>query len=210
MKTENKMTMELTQQEVALIERRRNKNIKIQEVIDNKIKQSPTLNQFLKMAGIKTEDLEKKFSREIFVILSKDNTLGEAYNTYPRTEKNSAEKTIIVYSVQIKKFAKQKLIGACDIKISVIDGRVVDIDAPFVINHEWWSFNMERFLPDIKNNLIIKIKLYNYNIITRMEESVEATKRRYEAEAQYLREIKANLGKEYETLKTEFAPTATK
>lgn len=199
--TENKLTMELTKEEAALITKHRAKSIRKKELINQKLKEFPTLKQFLKIAKIKEKDLEEgKFTAKVVVNLdSSCKTLTrESYNSNKCDKIKGIVATQCCYFCDIEQFANQKLFKRTQIQIYVINNRVVAAYNLFNLSYQsYYECNIYPLLPNFKENIIMRIRKDIADEIKSAERYLESAKSHYEARLREVNNAKARFGEEY-------------
>lgn len=202
--TENKLTMELTQEEAALITKHRAKSIRKKELISQKLKEFPTLKQFLKIAKIKEKDLEEGIKHEIIINLdSSCKTLTrESYNSNKCDKIKGIIATQCCYFCDIEQFANQKLFKRTQIQICVINNRVVAAYNLFNSSYQsYYECNIYPLLPNFKENIIMRIRKDIADEIKSAERYLESAKSHYEARLREVNNAKARFGEEYHIFK---------
>ena len=211
--TENKLTMELTKEEAALITKHRAKSIRKKELINQKLKEFPTLKQFLKIAKIKEEDLESgKTNVEVVIKLDSSchKLIWRNYESYKRMTGKDEVKDIIAtqycYFCELEQFANQKLFKRTLIELFVVNNRVVNVYGLFT--HSGWEYceyNIYPLLPNFKENIIMRIRKDIADEIKSAERYLESVKSHYEAMLRGVNNAKARFGEEYNIFKQEDA-----
>lgn len=203
--TENKLTMELTKEEAALITKRRAKSINKKELINQKLKEFPTLKQFLKIAKIKEKDLEEGIpNNEVIITLDSSckKLTREYYDSYKRRTGKDEVKGIVAtqhcYFCELEQFANQKLFKRTRIEFFVINNRVVTVYDLFS-RSDWYynECNIYPLLPNFKENIIMRIRKDIANEIKCGERLLESAKYNYEAKLREVNNAKARFGEEY-------------
>lgn len=201
--------VQVTQEELKLLEKHRQKNLKIEEKVEERLKLFPTLPQMLRFIGIKFDDLKNPYEEEVKMGIDFDNVQLRCDSMYSHiVMKKYVTKKRTVYRVEIKKVSKQKLPTNTLIHIYVVDGKVIDISGLNITGINTtahYNTNIECLLPDFRKGLIRSIRTDIYNTIINLEKHLNNAKDRYLEEQNRQREVKSNLGKDYEAIKAEHA-----
>ena len=201
--------VQVTPEELKLLEKHRQKNLKIEEKVEEKLKLFPTLPQMLRFIGIKFDDLKNHYEQEVKIGLDSDGINLRCEDAYSNlVMKKYVNKKRTVYHVEIKKISKQKLPTNTLIHISVVDGKVIDIrglDITGINTIARYNTNIESLLPDFRKCLIRSVRTYIYNTIVSLEKDLKYAEDRYLKEKNIQRMVKSNLGKDYEAIKAEYA-----